>query len=161
MPPPTPSSHRARKKRKFPASPPGSNNNLILNPGNGNPLPAFPLVSFLWAARAGVSQWLILPLILMAVGLFRWAVSLWGYSGMLLVLLLGAVLLTELGFQIPPVHGDFEAQRHWMELTIHLPTANWYLYDLQYWGLDYPPLTAYHSWLLGKMFVDISFSIVQ
>ncbi|CAB4043472.1 Dolichyl pyrophosphate Man9 c2 alpha-1,3-glucosyltransferase, partial [Paramuricea clavata] len=21
--------------------------------------------------------------------------------------------------------------------------------DLQYWGLDYPPLTAYHSWLCG------------
>jgi len=25
--------------------------------------------------------------------------------------------------------------------------------DLEYWGLDYPPLTAYHSWLLGAMFV--------
>lgn len=50
--------------------------------------------------------------------------------------------------------GDFEAQRHWMEITTHLPMAKWYLYDLQYWGLDYPPLTAYHSWLLGKMYVD-------
>ncbi|KAK2811162.1 hypothetical protein FQN49_008478 [Arthroderma sp. PD_2] len=49
------------------------------------------------------------------------------------------------------MHGDFEAQRHWMELTIHLPTSWWYFYDLQYWGLDYPPLTAYHSWLLGKI----------
>jgi len=27
--------------------------------------------------------------------------------------------------------------------------------DLEYWGLDYPPLTAYHSWLLGAMFVYI------
>jgi alpha-1,3-glucosyltransferase len=51
------------------------------------------------------------------------------------------------------MHGDFEAQRHWMEITTHLPMASWYLYDLQYWGLDYPPLTAYHSWLLGKMYV--------
>lgn len=51
------------------------------------------------------------------------------------------------------MHGDFEAQRHWMEITYHLPMAKWYLYDLQYWGLDYPPLTAYHSWLLGKMYV--------
>jgi alpha-1,3-glucosyltransferase len=51
------------------------------------------------------------------------------------------------------MHGDFEAQRHWMEITTHLPIAKWYLYDLQYWGLDYPPLTAYHSWLLGKMYV--------
>jgi alpha-1,3-glucosyltransferase len=51
------------------------------------------------------------------------------------------------------MHGDFEAQRHWMEITIHLPLSKWYTYDLQYWGLDYPPLTAYHSWLLGKMYV--------
>jgi alpha-1,3-glucosyltransferase len=51
------------------------------------------------------------------------------------------------------MHGDFEAQRHWMEITTHLPLAKWYTYDLQYWGLDYPPLTAYHSWLLGKMYV--------
>ncbi|KAJ5632876.1 CAZyme family GT57 [Penicillium lividum] len=134
MAPPTPSSHRPRKKRKTPTAP-GSNNNLILDTGDGKQSPAFPLVSFLWAARAGVSQWLILPLTLMAVGLFRWAVSLWGYSG----------------FQVPPMHGDFEAQRHWMEITAHLPMPKWYLYDLQYWGLDYPPLTAYHSWLLGKI----------
>lgn len=79
MAPPTPS-HRPRKKRKVAISP-GSNNNLILDVGEGKQFPAFPLVAFLWAARAGVSQWLILPLVLMAVGLFRWAVSLWGYSG--------------------------------------------------------------------------------
>ncbi|KAF7587345.1 Glucosyltransferase-like protein [Aspergillus hancockii] len=130
-----PPSYRPRKKRKFPLSSSGSNNALIADDGNGKASPAFPLVSFLWAARAGVSQWLILPLILLAVGLFRWAVSLWGYSG----------------FQVPPMHGDFEAQRHWMEITIHLPMSKWYTYDLQYWGLDYPPLTAYHSWLLGKI----------
>jgi alpha-1,3-glucosyltransferase len=47
--------------------------------------------------------------------------------------------------------GDFEAQRHWMEITSHLPISRWYFYDLEWWGLDYPPLTAYHSWLLGKM----------
>lgn len=52
------------------------------------------------------------------------------------------------------MHGDFEAQRHWMEITIHLPISMWYFYDLQYWGLDYPPLTAYHSWLLGKMYAE-------
>ena len=40
-----------------------------------------------------------------------------------------------------------------MEITSHLPISKWYLYDLQYWGLDYPPLTAYHSWLLGKLYV--------
>ncbi|KAL2807663.1 ALG6, ALG8 glycosyltransferase family-domain-containing protein [Aspergillus granulosus] len=128
-------SYRPRRKRKSSAFFAGSNNSLTLDAGDGNFTPAFPLVSFLWGARAGVSQWLVLPLTLMAVGLFRWAVGLWGYSG----------------FQVPPMHGDFEAQRHWMEITIHLPLSKWYTYDLQYWGLDYPPLTAYHSWLLGKI----------
>lgn len=47
--------------------------------------------------------------------------------------------------------GDYEAQRHWMEVTTQLPVSQWYFHDLQWWGLDYPPLTAYHSWLLGKI----------
>jgi len=58
-------------------------------------------------------------------------------------------VLTLEGYQKPPMHGDFEAQRHWMELTINLPVSHWYFHELQWWGLDYPPLTAYHSWLLG------------
>lgn len=45
--------------------------------------------------------------------------------------------------------GDYEAQRHWMELTLHLPIQEWYYYDTPYWGLDYPPLTAYHSYICG------------
>jgi alpha-1,3-glucosyltransferase len=45
--------------------------------------------------------------------------------------------------------GDLEAQRHWMELTLHLPLEQWYTYDVNYWGLDYPPLTAYVSYLCG------------
>jgi len=71
----------------------------------------------------------------MAVGLFRWVTGFWQYSG----------------YQVPPMHGDFEAQRHWMELTVHLPITHWYYHDLQWWGLDYPPLTAYHSWILGMI----------
>ena len=35
-----------------------------------------------------------------------------------------------------PYGGDFEAQRHWMELTLHLPMKHWYSHDLHYWGLD-------------------------
>ncbi|KAI9722702.1 MAG: hypothetical protein M1812_001633 [Candelaria pacifica] len=97
--------------------------------------PRFPLSSFLWPARGATSPWIVIPLVLMITGLFRWAVGLWGYSG----------------FNVPPMHGDFEAQRHWMEITIHLPISQWYFYDLEWWGLDYPPLTAYHSWLLGKI----------
>jgi alpha-1,3-glucosyltransferase len=54
----------------------------------------------------------------------------------------------------PPMFGDYEAQRHWMEITTNLPLSEWYhaspRNDLQYWGLDYPPLTAWHSWLLGR-----------
>ena len=38
-----------------------------------------------------------------------------------------------------------------MEITTHLPISQWYFYDLEYWGLDYPPLTAYHSWLFGQI----------
>ncbi|ELT91799.1 hypothetical protein CAPTEDRAFT_169550 [Capitella teleta] len=51
--------------------------------------------------------------------------------------------------------GDFEAQRHWMEITYNLPVKEWYhntsRNDLQYWGLDYPPLTAYHSYICGAV----------
>ncbi|EFJ17714.1 Dol-P-Glc: alpha-1,3-glucosyltransferase [Selaginella moellendorffii] len=53
----------------------------------------------------------------------------------------------------PPKYGDYEAQRHWMELTINLPVSDWYRNttdnDLGYWGLDYPPLTAYQSYIHG------------
>ncbi|VDL78336.1 unnamed protein product [Nippostrongylus brasiliensis] len=52
----------------------------------------------------------------------------------------------------PPMFGDFEAQRHWMEITLHLPVrqyVNGTDNDLLYWGLDYPPLTAYHSYIMG------------
>ena len=55
----------------------------------------------------------------------------------------------------PPMYGDYEAQRHWMELTNHFEVSEWYFYDLEYWGLDYPPLTAYHMKLcaaIGSLF---------
>ena len=42
-----------------------------------------------------------------------------------------------------------------MEVTLNLDVADWYQNttnnDLSYWGLDYPPLTAYHSYLMGVM----------
>ncbi|XP_060062317.1 dolichyl pyrophosphate Man9GlcNAc2 alpha-1,3-glucosyltransferase isoform X2 [Erinaceus europaeus] len=65
----------------------------------------------------------------------RWTVSLNSYSGA----------------GKPPMFGDYEAQRHWQEVTLNLPIHQWYFNssdnNLQYWGLDYPPLTAYHSLL--------------
>lgn len=59
------------------------------------------------------------------------------------------------GAATPPKFGDYEAQRHWMEITINLPVKEWYrnssTNDLSYWGLDYPPLTAYQSYLHGLL----------
>ncbi|XP_002168389.2 dolichyl pyrophosphate Man9GlcNAc2 alpha-1,3-glucosyltransferase isoform X2 [Hydra vulgaris] len=80
----------------------------------------------------------VLSLVTVFYGLFlRSSVSLNSYSGA----------------GKPPMFGDYEAQRHWMEITYNLPTAEWYWQtesnDLMYWGLDYPPLTAYHSKLCG------------
>ena len=71
--------------------------------------------------------------------LLRWCVTYHPYSGQ----------------GKPPMYGDYEAQRHWQELTLNLPIDQWYTNttdnDLEYWGLDYPPLTAYHSLLLGRI----------
>ncbi|KAK7415418.1 Glucosyltransferase-like protein [Neonectria magnoliae] len=128
---PSPSPHKPRRKPKKLAYEPDK----PARPEAPVRAPAFPLAAFLWPARSSSSQWEMLPVILMVVGLFRWAAGLWGYSG----------------FQKPPMFGDYEAQRHWMELTTHLPISQWYFHDLQWWGLDYPPLTAYHSWLMGKI----------
>ena len=80
----------------------------------------------------------LLPSIIFAI-LVRWCLSLWKYSGE----------------STPPMFGDFEAQRHWMEICYHLPPSLWYSNsthnDLLYWGLDYPPLTAYHSYVCGAV----------
>ena len=63
------------------------------------------------------------------------------------------------------MYGDYEAQRHWQEITVNLPLKEWYFNstdnDLLYWGLDYPPLTAYHSWLLGQVAKTIDPSYVE
>ncbi|PPJ56311.1 hypothetical protein CBER1_00633 [Cercospora berteroae] len=135
MAPNTPS-HRPRKKRKGDlVSSSSSNGTVYQDPTTKHDQPAFPLVAFFWPIKGALSQWVALPCILMVVGLFRWCTAIWPYSG----------------FQKPPMHGDFEAQRHWLEITSDLPTTHWYFHDLQWWGLDYPPLTAYHSWLLGKI----------
>lgn len=64
-----------------------------------------------------------------------------------------------------PMFGDFEAQRHWQEVTVNLPIKDWYENttdnDLLYWGLDYPPLTAYHSFILGHAAKRINESFVE
>ncbi|KAJ6559179.1 glycosyltransferase family 57 protein [Mycena vulgaris] len=85
-----------------------------------------------WMHKRGVKAWVV-PCALLASTCIKVCMGLGSYSGQ----------------GTPPMFGDYEAQRHWMELTVHLPIRRWYTHDLQYWGLDYPPLTAYVSWLCG------------
>lgn len=77
----------------------------------------------------------------------------------LLLRALVAVNFSYSGAGVPPMFGDFEAQRHWLEITRALPIGDWYRAtpdnDLQYWGLDYPPLTAYHSWALAQVYATV------
>jgi alpha-1,3-glucosyltransferase len=58
------------------------------------------------------------------------------------------------GEHFSPVFGDFEAQRHWKELTINHHPKDWYVnyvrdHKTNPWPLDYPPLTAYHEFTMG------------
>jgi len=61
--------------------------------------------------------------------------------------------------------GDYEAQRHWQEITVNLPITDWYRNttdnNLLYWGLDYPPLTALHSQAMGHVAHTLNGSWVQ
>ncbi|KAL3047140.1 hypothetical protein OYC64_021380 [Pagothenia borchgrevinki] len=80
-----------------------------------------------------MQTWSLVSLCVLLGLAVRWGVSLNSYSGA------GKT----------PMFGDYEAQRHWQEVTYNLPVQEWYFNttknDLNYWGLDYPPLTAYHS----------------
>ncbi|XP_028301150.1 dolichyl pyrophosphate Man9GlcNAc2 alpha-1,3-glucosyltransferase [Gouania willdenowi] len=82
-----------------------------------------------------MQMWSLVSICVLMGVLVRWSVSINSYSGA----------------GKPPIFGDYEAQRHWQEVTINLPPHQWYFNttdnDLNYWGLDYPPLTAYHSWI--------------
>ncbi|XP_015785902.1 dolichyl pyrophosphate Man9GlcNAc2 alpha-1,3-glucosyltransferase [Tetranychus urticae] len=81
--------------------------------------------------------------------MLRWLISRFSYSGA----------------RNPPLYGDYEAQRHWQEITYNLQPSEWYKNstdnDLLYWGLDYPPLTAYHSWVNGFIGKSINESWVR
>ncbi|KAF4797256.1 hypothetical protein TURU_077779 [Turdus rufiventris] len=83
----------------------------------------------------GMEKWSLMTITVLLALTVRWAVSLGSYSGA----------------GKPPMYGDYEAQRHWQEITYNLPIRQWYFNtsdnNLLYWGLDYPPLTAYHSFV--------------
>ncbi|NXT55367.1 ALG6 glucosyltransferase, partial [Pluvianellus socialis] len=82
-----------------------------------------------------MEKWSLMTITVLLALTVRWTVSLGSYSGA----------------GNPPMYGDYEAQRHWQEVTYNLPVRQWYFNtsdnNLLYWGLDYPPLTAYHSFL--------------
>lgn len=85
--------------------------------------------------RPAMEKWSLMTVTVLLALTVRWTVSLSSYSGA----------------GKPPMYGDYEAQRHWQEVTYNLPIRQWYFNtsdnNLLYWGLDYPPLTAYHSFL--------------
>ncbi len=135
----------------------------------------------------------IIPFVLATAVLLRLCIGLHSYSGRC-ALPAGApppavhmqTGLTEHGstqaLTHPPRFGDYEAQRHWMEITLNLPVKGWCApgaaclasllcagspvihgdlaplcrytnstdNDLDYWGLDYPPLSAYQVRASGE-----------
>nr|KAF6503836.1 ALG6 alpha-1,3-glucosyltransferase [Rousettus aegyptiacus] len=86
-----------------------------------------------------MEKWYLMTTVVLIGLTVRWTVSLNSYSGA----------------GKPPMFGDYEAQRHWQEITFNLPIKQWYFNssdnNLLYWGLDYPPLTAYHSLLCAHV----------
>lgn len=80
------------------------------------------------------SDLLYVVIVLFAL-LLRYTVSLWPYSGTARpcpfhVALAGchcacAVVVCVAGAGAYPMYGDFEAQRHWMEVTVNLPIGTW------------------------------------
>lgn len=115
---------------------------------NSNLFLQSPLYDLLRVFEKAPDQWVARYILILTAIILRSAVGLGSFSGQ----------------GEKPINGDFEAQRHWMEITTHLPINEWYYYDLQYWGLDYPPLTAYHLWIFGKIggFINSDwFALVQ
>lgn len=132
-----------------------------------------PLRTFInWLMNSGqINSKTYIYLIIFVVVYFKFLISLGGYSGMSILLaysyfdfLYSHTMRSKIGLGTPPMRGDFEAQRHWLSLTSSSLTSSllqpvprsilisqWYSYDLSYWGLDYPPLTAYHSLFLGTL----------
>jgi ALG6, ALG8 glycosyltransferase family len=73
---------------------------------------------------------------LVAAVLVRHLVSLWPYSGQ----------------GDAPTFGDYEAQRHWMELTLHLPVRQWYWY-VQSVALSYPATACCTALSVYQLFI--------
>lgn len=110
-----------------------NNNNGVIK--KTSPFIESPIYDLLHSFEKAPDQWAARYIVILSAIILRSTIGLGSFSGK----------------GQGPINGDFEAQRHWMELTINLPIKEWYFYDLEYWGLDYPPLTAFHSWFFGKI----------
>lgn len=125
---------QSAKKKKAPApKKPAAKADNEVSSYKQNPYIHTPLYDLLHVFERAPDQWAARYILILSAIILRGAVGLGPWSGK----------------GEKPINGDFEAQRHWMEITTHLPINQWYFYDLQYWGLDYPPITAYHLWLCG------------
>ena len=68
--------------------------------------------------EAGITKTDILVIVLISITI-RYLISLNNFSGRILA------SRFILGHAKPPMFGDMEAQRHWMEITVHLPRYDW------------------------------------
>ena len=61
---------------------------------------------------------------------------------------------SHLGYHTPPMFGDFEAQRHWMELTINLPISQWYfsIYNIGVRLSGINCLSFIYMWEIGQFY---------
>uniref|UniRef100_T1JQD0 Alpha-1,3-glucosyltransferase n=1 Tax=Tetranychus urticae TaxID=32264 RepID=T1JQD0_TETUR len=105
--------------------------------------------------------------------MLRWLISRFSYSGNFLYIhFLCSLLSYYLKSQIPnpAYYSNYIFQELgiivWLTgITYNLQPSEWYKNstdnDLLYWGLDYPPLTAYHSWVNGFIGKSINESWVR
>ncbi|GAA5896310.1 hypothetical protein JCM5296_002942 [Sporobolomyces johnsonii] len=128
----------------------------------GSPLRRW--VKWMLASGQKRDRWATVLVALAAIVLVRWCAGLGGYSGYATPPLRGDfeaqrhwlsltssslssrthLSLPFLPLRIPLYHPPSPPSS-----STPVPTSSWYSHDLSYWGLDYPPLTAYHSFLLG------------
>ncbi|GAA5975083.1 hypothetical protein JCM21900_002433 [Sporobolomyces salmonicolor] len=109
-------------------------------------------------------RWRAWLVALAAVVLVRWCAGLGGYSGYATPPLRGDFEAqrhwlsltssslssrTHLSLPFVPLRIPLYPPPSPPSSSTPVPASAWYSHDLSYWGLDYPPLTAYHSFLLG------------